>query len=51
MRSKAWIKVAGLSPADYLFPSRQSNSPHPSARQYARVVNYWIGLMGGEPQA
>ncbi|MBK1725334.1 tyrosine-type recombinase/integrase, partial [Thiocystis violacea] len=45
-----WIKEAGLSSADVLFPSRQSGSPHLSARQYARIVKRWIGLMGADPQ-
>ncbi|EGV18470.1 tyrosine-type recombinase/integrase [Thiocapsa marina] len=35
---------------DYLFHSRQSGSPHLSARQYARIVKRWIGLMGADPQ-
>jgi integrase len=30
---QAWIKEAALSSADFLFPSRQSGSPHLSARQ------------------
>ena len=46
----AWISEAGLSPADYLFPSRQSDSPHLSTRQYARVVKRWIDLMGADPR-
>jgi integrase len=46
----AWIKEATLSSADFLFPSRQSGSPHLSARQYARIVKRWIGLMGADPQ-
>lgn len=47
---QAWIKEAALSNGDYLFPSRQSGSPHLSARQYARIVKRWIGLMGADPQ-
>ncbi len=39
-----------MSSADYLFPSRQSGSPHLSARQYARIVKRWIKLMGADPQ-
>jgi len=45
-----WIKKATLSSTDFLFPSRQSGSPHLSARQYARIVKQWIELMGGDPQ-
>ena len=47
---QAWIKETALSNGDYLFPSRQSGSPHLSARQYARIVKRWIGLMGADPQ-
>ncbi|UHD17908.1 tyrosine-type recombinase/integrase [Thiocapsa bogorovii] len=47
---QAWIKEAALSDGDYLSPSRQSGSPHLSARQYARIVKRWIGLMGADPQ-
>ena len=31
---------------DYLFPSRQRQSPHLSTRQYARIVKGWITLLG-----
>jgi integrase len=33
-----WIRKAQLSSAKYLFPSRDSTSPHLSTRQYARIV-------------
>jgi integrase len=46
----SWITEAGLGAGDYLFPSRQSGSPHLSTRQYARVVKRWIELMGGDPR-
>ena len=42
----AWISARGLSPADYLFPSRQHASAHVSTRQYARIVHRWIGSIG-----
>jgi integrase len=35
----AWIKQAGLKSDSYLFPSRVRESPHLSARQYARIVD------------
>jgi integrase len=47
---EAWIKEAGLSPSDYLFPTRQSNVPHMSTRHYARMVKRWVALMGADPQ-
>jgi integrase len=45
-----WIAEAALDSRDYLFPSRQSGSPHLSTRQYARIVKRWIALMGGDPR-
>jgi site-specific recombinase XerD len=42
----AWIAKAALKPGQYLFPSRNSDSPHISARQYARIVTSWIGAIG-----
>jgi hypothetical protein len=33
-----WRDSVSLRSGDYLFPSRLSNSPHLSTRQYARVV-------------
>ena len=46
---RAWIAQAHLAATDYLFPSRQSASPHLSTRQYARVVKQWIALMQADP--
>jgi integrase len=34
---------------DYLFPSRLANSPHLSTRQYARIVQGWVGSIGLNP--
>ncbi|MGA7983273.1 MAG: hypothetical protein WCA32_23980 [Chromatiaceae bacterium] len=42
--------AAQLSAGDYLFPGRQQRSLHLSARQYARIVEGWIGLLGSDPQ-
>jgi integrase len=44
-----WIKLTGLKSQDYLFPSRQKNSPHISTRQYARIVNSWVTEIGLDP--
>jgi integrase len=44
--AEAWIKLARLSPSDFLFPSRIHGSPHLSTRQYARLVHRWIGSIG-----
>ena len=34
----AWIAAAHLKPEQHLFPSRMSESPHVSTRQYSRIV-------------
>lgn len=39
----AWIAKAQLRFGDYLFPSRTRRSPHISTRQYARIVDQWVG--------
>ena len=45
----AWIAVAHLKPEQYLFPSRVSESPHVSTRQYSRIVGSWVGSIGLDP--
>ena len=45
----SWIQQAGLSGADYLFPSRLKDSPHLSTRQYARIVASWVQQIGLDP--
>ena len=45
----AWIRLAGLRNADYLFPSRFNRSPHVSRRQYARIVESWVVGIGLDP--
>jgi len=47
---QAWIAQEKLSIGDYLFPSRHRNSPHISTRQYARIVNRWVALIGLDPE-
>ena len=41
-----WIKQAGLTANDYLFPSRYPESTHIKTRQYARIVNGWVTEIG-----
>lgn len=36
---------------DFLFPSRVHESPHPSTRQYARIVNSWVNKFGLDTSA
>lgn len=45
----AWIEKAHLRGDQYLFPSRIANSPHVSARQYARIVHHWVKAAGLDP--
>jgi site-specific recombinase XerD len=42
----AWIKKSTLNSDDFLFPSRIRESPHLSSRQYARIVDSWVQLLG-----
>ena len=45
----AWILKACLRSEDYLFPSRVSESPHITTRQYLRIVKSWVSLIGLDP--
>ncbi len=42
----AWIAAAHLKPEQFLFPSRVSESPHLSTRQYSRIVGSWVCSIG-----
>ncbi len=44
-----WIEKADLRSIDYLFTSRQGKSPHLSTRQYARIVEGWVAMIGLDP--
>ena len=46
----AWI-TAHLKPDQFLFPSRVSESPHLSTRQYSRIVGSWVRSIGLDPAA
>jgi integrase len=41
-----WIGQAKLQSENFLFPSRIHDSLHLSLRQYARIVNGWVNLIG-----
>ena len=47
----AWIMAAHLKPEEFLFPSRVSESPHLSTRQYSRIVGSWVKSIGLDPAA
>jgi integrase len=46
-----WIETKGLSAGDWLFPSRMKAGAHLSTRQYARLVDQWVALVGLDPAA
>lgn len=46
-----WIRSAGLSQDDYLFPSRVHRSAHLGTRQYARILEGWVEEIGLDPAA
>lgn len=46
-----WIASEKLRSDQYLFPSRLSESPHLSTRQYARLVASWVSSIGLDPSA
>jgi integrase len=47
----AWIAHEKLKSDKDLFPSRLSESPHLSTRQFARLVASWVGSIGLHPGA
>lgn len=46
-----WIEAKGLGAEDWLFPSRMKLGAHLSTRQYARLVDKWVSLVGLDPAA
>lgn len=47
----AWIEKKSLSFDDWLFPNRVKAGAHLTTRQYARLVDQWVALVGLEPSA
>jgi integrase len=47
----AWLTRRGPRRDDWLFPSRSRPGDHISTRQYARLVDWWVGMVGLEPRA
>jgi integrase len=47
----SWIEAKGLASDDWLFPSRSKKGAHLSTRQYARLVDKWVSLIGLDPAA
>ena len=44
-----WLTESKRRSSDFLFPSRLSGSPHLSTRQYVRLVQSWVELIGLDP--
>jgi integrase len=42
----AWVESKRLGPDDWLFPSRMKPGRHLTTRQYARLVDKWVFLVG-----
>lgn len=47
----AWVDRRRLCIDDWLFPSRMKEGCHLSTRQYARLVDKWVVLVGLDPAA
>ena len=47
----AWLLIRGNRSPEYLFPSRADRFGHLSTRQYARLVDEWMSLIGLDPKA
>jgi integrase len=45
----AWIRAKGLRSGDPLFPSRKDRSRPMGVRQYARLVDRWVAMIGLDP--
>lgn len=44
-----WLAVRRSRGSDWLFPSRTRNGDHVSTRQYSRLVDGWVALVGLNP--
>jgi integrase len=46
----AWLERRGGALEDYVFPSRVDHTRHLSTRQYARLLDEWVGGAGLRPE-
>ncbi len=44
-----WLAVRRSKGSDWLFPSRTNQGEHVSTRQYSRLVDNWVALVGLNP--
>ncbi len=47
----SWIGSRGLTSRDWLFPGRSRKGEHLTTRQYGRLVDDWVALIGLDPSA
>ena len=47
----SWLRNRGLRGGDWLFPSRSRPGDHLITRQYGRLLDYWVALIGLDPAA
>jgi integrase len=47
----AWLRIRGLRGSDWLFPSRSRPGDHLTTRQYGRLLDDWVALIGLDPAA
>ncbi|WP_336814416.1 tyrosine-type recombinase/integrase [Bosea sp. MMO-172] len=45
----AWLRMRGSREDDWLFPSRSRHGDHITTRQYGRLLDSWIALIGLDP--
>jgi integrase len=47
----SWLRLRGLRGSDWLFPSRSRPGDHLTTRQYGRLLDDWVALIGLDPAA
>ena len=47
----SWLRLRGLRGSDWLFPSRSRSGDHLTTRQYGRLLDDWVTLIGLDPAA
>jgi integrase len=47
----SWLRLRGPRGSDWLFPSRSRPGDHLTRRQYGRLLDDWVALIGLDPAA
>jgi site-specific recombinase XerD len=47
----SWLRLGGSRSNDWLFPSRSRRGDHLTTRQYGRLLDDWVALIGLDPAA